>query len=158
MRKHQHTARSTISMWRVSLGYTRKKPRFISPFLSTTEWKRLRGEIWIEEKGLCEYCGCLTIPGHEYLNFNIDHIKPINHKTSTKEQVFDRSNLQLLCMGCHLKKTNEEVATKQKQVYYVDEETGNILTHPPQSRKEYYYQDKIKHVKKLIREGKIKIL
>ena len=140
------------------MAYKRNKPRFISPFLSTAEWKRLRGELWIEAGGLCNYCGTITIPAHPWLNFNVDHIIKINHKTATREQVFDKTNLQVLCVSCHLKKTNEEVATKQKQVYYVCEETGNILTHPPQSRKEFYYQDKIKHVKKLISEGKIKIL
>ena len=134
-----------------------KGKHYTNPLLQTKEWSRLREEIYIETGGLCSHCGTLTIPGNKYLNFNLDHRSPVNHKTATREQIFDRSNIQLLCVSCHLHKTLDDKATKQKQVYYVDEETGNISTTPPQTTKEFYRERKISHTRELIDAGKIKI-
>ena len=130
---------------------------YISPLLSTARWKRLREELYIEANGLCAHCNTLTIPGHPYLNYNIDHIKPINHHKASREKVFDRSNLQLLCASCHLHKTKDESAVPQPQKFYVDPITGDISTSPPEFTKEFMKQRKIEHTRNLIQQGKIQI-
>lgn len=129
----------------------------VHPLLLTARWKRLREKIYLRDHGICARCGLLTIPKHPYHNYNADHIIPINHKTATEKEVFDEDNLQLLCSFCHIKKTQEEVATKQKQLYYVDPESGDILKEPPPTTKEHYRKNKLEYITKLREQGKISI-
>lgn len=132
-----------------------KSSTILSRHIGSKEWKSLRESKWLEAQGLCSYCGYLTIPGHRYLNFHLDHIKPINHKNATMAQVCDETNTQILCSFCHMHKTIEENSTGQSQLVFVCSETGDVSFSPFQSHKKLYRMKKLARVQQLMDQGKL---
>ena len=145
--------KSPSSKYRIIKGKYKSKPK--SKYIQTEEWKRIRRDIYANSNGLCSACGTITIPGHAYLNYNIDHIRPIHHKTATKQEVYDRSNLQLLCSFCHLQKTNRESGNAQPQLFYVDPLTGEISDSPHEHDLSLSRSLKIQYLQDLVASGKI---
>src|SRR5690625_5456762 len=64
----------------------------------TQRWRKLRRYYYGKQHGICERCG---EPGDI-----VDHIKEITKENVDDPYVtFNESNLQLLCLSCHNKKT-----------------------------------------------------
>ncbi len=88
------TADSIISLSLLRKG-ARPKPG------SRTAWpKGRREQLYRDQQGLCMYCRCklsLSALGATH----IDHIIPVNQGGNN-----DRENLQLLCAGCNLRKSD----------------------------------------------------
>ena len=61
-------------------------------------WDALRLRVLTRDKRTCQSCG------RRGARFEVDHIKPI----SAGGAMYDLSNLQSLCRGCHIEKTRIE--------------------------------------------------
>lgn len=67
-----------------------------------TAWPRgRRQELYRDQKGLCMYCRTRLTLGASH----IDHVTPVNQAGTN-----DRENLQLLCPGCNLRKSDRSDA------------------------------------------------
>ena len=64
------------------------------------DWRRLRGEVLLRDKGLCQPC---LRNGRVTAAREVDHIKP---KASGGTD--DADNLQAICLPCHRTKTARE--------------------------------------------------
>jgi len=60
-------------------------------------WRRLRQQVLVECGYTCAQCGVIQ------QSLDVDHI--VKHE-GNPELFRDRNNLQALCVGCHLRKTN----------------------------------------------------
>ena len=126
----------------------------VHPLLRTERWKSLRRKIYAKYNGICAYCSTITIPKHPYLNYNVDHIRPISHTSASPAQVFDESNLQLLCSFCHLQKTNKEQSTRQPSLSFISSD-GDISLTPFEEHKAQFRKLKKEYLERLKEEGKI---
>lgn len=70
----------------------------------TPRWRNLRLELLDEAGWRCQECGACR-------RFEIDHVVP----WSRGGDFWDRSNLRVLCKGCHFSKTGKENAQKVPQ-------------------------------------------
>lgn len=75
-----------------------------SEFIKSAEWERQRRRIIFREKGRCEAC-------NKPNSRQVDHIIPVWY--TKKERVTDEE-LQLLCEGCHNKKSSFEGVQAKK--------------------------------------------
>jgi len=64
------------------------------------QWKRFRLNVMMERDGTCEDCG--SIPS-ELSELELHHVVKLVDDPSRK---LDRTNVRLLCKGCHSKRTN----------------------------------------------------
>ena len=69
------------------------------PDLASARWGRLRRQILARDGWECQVCKKLL--GRA----DVDHIKPVFQGGA----VFDPTNLQVLCVGCHRAKTRLEL-------------------------------------------------
>lgn len=68
-------------------------------FYSSPEWKRLRGEIVLRDKSICQKCGILILSKP-----NVHHIKHLNPNNIDDVNVsLNPSNLMTVCEDCHNK-------------------------------------------------------
>jgi 5-methylcytosine-specific restriction endonuclease McrA len=79
------------------------------PFYYSAEWIELRDRVRREAGGICQRPGC---DRHGYI---VDHIVEIRDDPSRK---LDRSNLELLCQGHHVEKTNRERARRAARSHH----------------------------------------
>ena len=68
------------------------------------KWLRVRKTILDENNWKCRVCG-------KYGN-EVDHKKPI----CRGGEEYERSNLQVLCRGCHIRKTQKEWSRKRAPI------------------------------------------
>jgi 5-methylcytosine-specific restriction enzyme A len=80
-------------------------PKIADPIYTSSEWRSFVDDIKTERRWKCVNCGPLA-RGVRLLG---DHIREIKDGGA----VFDKSNVQLLCLPCHNTKT---AAEKQKRV------------------------------------------
>jgi 5-methylcytosine-specific restriction enzyme A len=81
-------------------------------FYKSKEWRVLSNKVYIKQKGMCQEClknkrmvtGTVDKNGKFKRNI-VDHIIPIKVDWSKR---LDESNLQVLCLPCHNKKTAED--------------------------------------------------
>lgn len=98
----------------------------------------LRKEIILERKDKCEHCG--TENGRK----DLDHIIPV----VMLGKVFDKQNLQLLCMRCHKKKTKVDlliIQTVKKLKYLSGSNTGYTLYISPEELQAFYISESQRH-------------
>ena len=132
-------------------------PNKYPPIRETKAWKTLREAKWREAAGICAHCQTITLPKHPYLNFHLDHIKPVDYGKDPPEKILDPNNTQILCANCHLHKTIEDTRSKHDQTYFIDPITGDIATSPFTSHQEQARRRKQQYVAKHIKRGNIKI-
>ncbi len=71
-------------------------------FYQTTEWRILRADVLRERGRICETCG------HEASRPYVDH----KHEIRDGGSATDRANLQVLCHGCHVRKSGQARAAR----------------------------------------------
>lgn len=77
-----------------------------SPVKREVVTSTMRADMYTDQTGACAYCqGHLT-----QLNFDADHIIPVRYGGPTC-----RTNLHLICVPCHRRKTGKELRTSGKQ-------------------------------------------
>lgn len=79
-----------------------KRDKKIREFYNSKEWKRLREQTLIRDKGLCQHC--LKKNRITYADV-VDHIVPIKVDWSLRLSL---NNTQSLCNACHNRKTMED--------------------------------------------------
>lgn len=73
-------------------------------FYNSCEWKNLRKYVQHRDNGICQICGKLIIND----KWICDHIIEItNDNKEDISVILNDKNIQLLCIGCHNKKTFE---------------------------------------------------
>lgn len=84
------------------------------PFYRGEAWRILRGEVIRKEGGVCRNCGKRAIGKSAH----VDHIKS---RRTHPELALDITNLQLLCIQCHMRKgcRQDGVFGKKPQGPYV---------------------------------------
>jgi len=76
------------------------KPAPADPFLSSSEWKRVRLKVLMRDGATCACCGASPQTG---ARMNVDHIKP---RKTHPALALDLANLQVLCADCNHGKGN----------------------------------------------------
>jgi 5-methylcytosine-specific restriction endonuclease McrA len=85
------------------MARTRKDfARYSRPVLKTRRWQVLRHQILERDGWKCRCCG-------ERRRLEVDHVQPVR---DAPERAFDPANLQVLCAGCHTRKTRIECGHK----------------------------------------------
>ncbi len=69
-----------------------------SLFYRTKEWKQLRDSFLLENELVCLRCGSDK-------NIRVDHIKPVRYYWDLR---LEKTNLQILCNSCNLKKASND--------------------------------------------------
>lgn len=72
-------------------------------FYHSKAWEKVRDLIKIRDKGLCQHC---LKEKRLVVGMVVDHIIPLSIDWNRR---LDEDNLQLLCDGCHNKKTKEDL-------------------------------------------------
>ncbi|MFF5993702.1 HNH endonuclease [Lysinibacillus sp. KU-BSD001] len=72
-------------------------------FYHSAAWIKCRDYIRIRDTGLCQHC---LADKRITVGVIVDHIIPLSIDWSKR---LEEDNLQLLCGGCHNKKTNEDI-------------------------------------------------
>ena len=72
-----------------------------NPLYASKRWRKYREAILMRRGPRCEVCGHVPLFERE---IHVDHIKPI----ADGGEIYDETNLQLLCIQCHGKKTAQE--------------------------------------------------
>lgn len=72
-------------------------------FYHSAAWKKAIEIIKIRDKGLCQRC---LNDKRLVVGTVVDHIIPLSVEWNKR---LDENNLQLLCVGCHNKKTKEDL-------------------------------------------------
>jgi 5-methylcytosine-specific restriction endonuclease McrA len=83
--------------------------------LNSREWGEVKRMVWQRAGGLCERCKREGIAerGIPYITPGVDchHIKPVESAKTVEEMkrlAYDPSNIELLCIPCHIK-THQEM-------------------------------------------------
>ena len=79
-----------------------KRNKKHNSFYHSAAWKKCRDYIKARDTGLCQHC---LADKKITVGTIVDHIIPLKVDWSKR---FDESNLQLLCLACHNKKTAED--------------------------------------------------
>jgi len=90
---------------------------FYKHCIEATSWQDLRFQIFKRDKHRCQSCGKLL----DFHEFNCDHIQPI----AAGGDMWDKNNLQTLCVECHKKKT--KIDRKIIKSYISYEEAKQLL-------------------------------
>ena len=85
-----------------------------NPLYASKRWRKYRESILMRRGPRCEECGHVPLFERE---IHVDHIKPI----AQGGEIYDETNLQLLCIQCHGKKTAQERGWGR----ILNEKTGN---------------------------------
>lgn len=89
--------------------------------LNSREWGEVKRMVWQRAGGLCERCKREGIAerGVPYITPGVDchHIKPVESAKTVEEMkrlTYDPSNIELLCIPCHIK-THQEMYSHTKE-------------------------------------------
>ena len=89
--------------------------------LNSREWGEVKRMVWQRAGGLCERCKREGIAerGVPYITPGVDchHIKPVESAKTVEEMkrlAYDPSNIELLCIPCHIK-THQEMYSHTKE-------------------------------------------
>ena len=89
--------------------------------LNSREWGEVKRMVWQRAGGLCERCKREGIAerGVPYITPGVDchHIKPVESAKTEEEMkrlAYDPSNIELLCIPCHIK-THQEMYSHTKE-------------------------------------------
>ena len=89
--------------------------------LNSREWVEVKRMVWQRAGGLCERCKREGIAerGVPYITPGVDchHIKPVESAKTEEEMkrlAYDPSNIELLCIPCHIK-THQEMYSHTKE-------------------------------------------
>lgn len=97
------------------------------PFYRSVRWKKCRQAYFNSQYGICEWCGR---PGRI-----VDHIVELTPNNINNQSIAtDWTNLQVLCMDCHNKKTFAQKNKTQHNLKVVFDEEGNPVGIPPSKK------------------------
>ena len=110
-KEHQHLYEKETQL-RHKIYDTYKRDRKLKAFYNSREWRTLSRKVYIKQNGMCQEClknkkiTTGTYDKHGRFKRNVvDHIIPIKVDWSRR---LDESNLQVLCIPCHNRKTLED--------------------------------------------------
>lgn len=81
-------------------------PGMSAGFYKTREWRELRYQVLVKYGKSCQCCN--TVSGQ----LHVDHIKP---RSKYPELELDINNLQILCEGCNIGKSNTDETDWRQQ-------------------------------------------
>ena len=100
-----------------TINYRRSwHPKCLEEYLFIYHQPETRKHIWIRDGGKCAYCDKAATKG----KWQLDHIKPLVEQKDVPWHKRDFSywmpdNLQILCNGCHKKKTSKEATERARK-------------------------------------------
>ena len=79
-----------------------KKPKKKTSFYKTRAWLDLRYKVFLHYEATCMCCGASRESGDQ---MHVDHILP---RSLFPELALDFDNMQVLCQGCNMAKSNTD--------------------------------------------------
>ncbi len=90
-------------------------------FYKSKKWINLRNYVRLRDNYTCQHCKRLIVKD----KWIVDHIVEINEKNKNDNEIlYNKNNLELLCISCHNKKT---FGSKKKQIREIDYDKRDVF-------------------------------